>query len=70
MLLTPTYHVFDLYKVPDAKWLPVQLNSPDYTVDDQKLPALNVSASQDSTVLCTFPWLILILKIISVSALR
>jgi len=50
MLLTPTYHVFDLYKVhQDAKWLPVQISSPDYTVDGQKLPALNVSASQDST---------------------
>ncbi len=50
MLLTPTYHVFDLYKKhQDAKWLPLQINSPDYTVDGQKLPALNVSASQDST---------------------
>ena len=50
MLLTPTYHVFDLFKVhQDAKYLPVQINSPDYTVDGQKLPALNVSASQDST---------------------
>jgi alpha-L-arabinofuranosidase len=50
MLLTPTYHVFDLYKVhQDAKWLPIQVNSPDYTVDGQKLPALNISASQDST---------------------
>ena len=50
MLLTPTYHVFDLYKVhQDAKWLPLQINCPDYTVDGQKLPAINVSASQDST---------------------
>jgi alpha-N-arabinofuranosidase len=50
MLLTPTYHVFDLYKVhQDAKYLPVQLNSPDYIVDGQKLPAINLSASQDST---------------------
>jgi alpha-N-arabinofuranosidase len=50
MLLTPTYHVFDLYKVhQDAKYLPVQFSSPDYVVDDQKIPALNVSASQDST---------------------
>ncbi|HSC39838.1 MAG TPA: alpha-L-arabinofuranosidase C-terminal domain-containing protein, partial [Chitinophagaceae bacterium] len=50
MLLTPTYHVFDLYKVhQDAKWLPLQLSSPDYTIDNQKIPAVNVSASQDST---------------------
>lgn len=50
MLLTPTYHVFDLYKVhQDAKYLPMQISSPDYSVDEQKLPAINVSASQDST---------------------
>jgi alpha-N-arabinofuranosidase len=50
MLLTPTYHVFDLYKVHhDAKYLPIDLKSPDYMSGDQKIPALNVSASQDST---------------------
>lgn len=50
LLLTPTYHVFDLFKVhQDAKGLPVQINSSDYEFDGQKLPALNVSASQDST---------------------
>ncbi len=50
MILTPTYHVFDLYKVhQDAKMLPVKFFSPDYVLGDQKLPALNVSASQDST---------------------
>jgi alpha-N-arabinofuranosidase len=50
MLLTPTYYVFDLYKVhQDAKWLPVKFNSPDYIVGDQKLPAINVSASRDSS---------------------
>lgn len=49
MLLTPTYHVFDLYKVHhDAKMIPVKFTSPDYTLDGQTLPALNVSASQDS----------------------
>src|SRR4028118_777601 len=31
MILTPTYHVFDLYKVhQDAKYLPVQFTSPNY----------------------------------------
>ncbi|MBS1529513.1 MAG: alpha-N-arabinofuranosidase, partial [Bacteroidetes bacterium] len=50
MLLTPTYHVFDLYKVhQDAKFLPVKLNSPDYEVDGKKIPAVNVSASQDAS---------------------
>lgn len=50
MLLTPTYHVFDMYKVhQEAKLLPVTIATPDYTVDNQKIPAVNVSASQDST---------------------
>ena len=50
MLLTPTYYVFDMYKVhQDAKYLAVQLNSPDYFVDGKELPAVNVSASQDAS---------------------
>lgn len=50
MLLTPTYHIFDLYKVhQDAKYLPLKINAPDYTLENGKLPAVNVSASQDST---------------------
>ncbi len=49
MILTPTYHVFDMYKVHhDAKLLPVKFTSPDYALGGQNLPALNVSASQDS----------------------
>src|ERR1044071_4934835 len=50
MLLTPTYHVFDLFKVhQDAKYLPVNLKSPDYISGDKKLNAINVSASKDSS---------------------
>jgi alpha-L-arabinofuranosidase len=50
MLLTPTYHVFDLYKVHhDAKLIPIQFNSPDYVNGSDKIPALSVSASKDST---------------------
>ncbi|MBS1511538.1 MAG: alpha-N-arabinofuranosidase [Bacteroidetes bacterium] len=50
MLLTPTYYVFDLYKVHmDAKKLNVNFKSPDYVNGDAKIPALNMSASQDST---------------------
>jgi alpha-N-arabinofuranosidase len=50
MLLTPTYHVFDLYKVhQDAKLLSINFTSPDYTVDDVKIPAISASASKDST---------------------
>jgi len=49
MLLTPTYHIFDMYKVhQDAKYLPVQLITPDYVIGDKKIPAVNVSASQDA----------------------
>ncbi|HVW15892.1 MAG TPA: alpha-L-arabinofuranosidase C-terminal domain-containing protein [Mucilaginibacter sp.] len=50
MLLTPTYHVFDLYKVhQDAKFLPVKLNTADYEMDGKKIPAVNMSASQDAS---------------------
>jgi len=50
LLLTPTYHIFNMYKVhQDAKLLPVNFQSPDYTIEDQKIPAVNLSASIDST---------------------
>lgn len=49
MILTPTYYVFDLYKVhQDARFLPVKLNVPDYEMGGQKIPAINISASQDA----------------------
>ena len=48
MLLTPTYWVFEMYKVhQDATRLPVRLASPDYEFDGKKIPALSVSASRD-----------------------
>lgn len=50
LLLTPTYHVFDLFKAHmDAKMLPINFKSPDYTVNGKKIPAINMSASKDST---------------------
>ncbi|MDB5233174.1 MAG: alpha-N-arabinofuranosidase, partial [Hymenobacter sp.] len=50
MLLTPTYHVFDLYQVhQDAQYLPLQFSSPDYALGSEKIPALNASASKDGT---------------------
>lgn len=50
LLLTPTYYVFDLYKVhQDAKLIPIQFNSPDYASGNEKIPALNISASKDSS---------------------
>lgn len=48
MLLTPTYYVFDLFKVhQDAAWLPVQFSGPSYTLGNDSIPAINVSASKD-----------------------
>jgi alpha-L-arabinofuranosidase len=49
MLLTPTYYVFDLYKVhQDAHSLSIRIKSPDYIYGNGKLPAVNASASRDS----------------------
>ncbi len=49
MLLTPTYHVFDLYKVhQDAELLDIKFVSPDYVLNGKKIPALNFSASRDA----------------------
>jgi alpha-N-arabinofuranosidase len=48
IILTPTYHVFDMYKVhQDALRLPVTLESDTYSLEGQNLPALSASASID-----------------------
>lgn len=49
MLLTPTYHVFEMYKVhQDANLLPMVMKSEaDYEFGEDRLPALNASASKD-----------------------
>lgn len=48
MVLTPTYHVFDMYKVhQDATLLPSQLNCVKYEFNKNSIPAISVSASQD-----------------------
>ncbi|MDX2432240.1 MAG: alpha-N-arabinofuranosidase [Bacteroides sp.] len=48
MMLTPTYHIYDMYKVHhDATLLPLDLASPDYKFGDQSLPAVQASASLD-----------------------
>lgn len=48
MLLTPTYHIMQMYNVhQDAKLLPLTINSPSYTFNGETLPALSVSASKD-----------------------
>ncbi|MBA7634902.1 Intracellular exo-alpha-L-arabinofuranosidase 2 [subsurface metagenome] len=50
MILTPTYHVFEMYKVHhDVRLLPVELQCNDYQFGNSKIPALNVSASKDKS---------------------
>ena len=49
MILTPTYHVFEMYKVhQNATSLPVEFSSPNYTVGGKSIPAVSVSASRDA----------------------
>lgn len=49
MIVTPTYHVFEMYTVHhDATMLPVELTCEDYKFGNDSIPALNVSASKDS----------------------
>lgn len=49
MLLTPTYHVMEMYNVhQDATLLPVEVKTNDYVVNGKKLPAVSVSASRDA----------------------
>ena len=48
MLLTPTYHVLEMYNVhQDATLLPVDVTTETYTVGQEKLPAVSASASRD-----------------------
>lgn len=49
MILTPTYHVMEMYNVhQNATLLPVSVKSNDYVFGDKNLPAVSVSASRDS----------------------
>ena len=47
MLLTPTYHVFDLYQPHQgARLLPTTVTAPNYSLDGVTVPSLSVSASR------------------------
>lgn len=47
MIVTPTYHVYEMYTVHhDAKLLPTEVTSAGYRFGSSQIPALNVSASQ------------------------
>lgn len=49
MILTPTYHVFDMYKVHQgARLLDFAILSDDYSYDGESLKQINVSASKDA----------------------
>jgi alpha-N-arabinofuranosidase len=49
MVVTPTWHVFDMYKVHQgATLIPVDAQAPDYVHGDTRLPSLSVSASKDA----------------------
>lgn len=48
MLLTPTYHVLEMYKVhQDAKMIPIHVKSADYKLGDKVLKAISASASMN-----------------------
>jgi alpha-N-arabinofuranosidase len=48
MLLTPTYHVMEMYNVhQDAQLLDLKLQTKDYVLGNEKLPAVNASASKN-----------------------
>jgi alpha-N-arabinofuranosidase len=49
MLLTPTYHVFDMYKVHQgATSIPVELQASDYAFGAISVPSVSASASKDA----------------------
>ena len=49
IVLTPTYHVMEMYNVhQNATLLPIDVTTEDYSLGDEKLPAISASASKDS----------------------
>jgi len=48
MILTPTYHVFEMFKGhQDATRLPILLEGADYTLNDDAIPQISASASRN-----------------------
>jgi alpha-N-arabinofuranosidase len=48
MVLTPTYHVFEMFKVHhDATLIPLDIDCGNYSYKNKELPALSASASKD-----------------------
>ncbi|MFC5449866.1 alpha-N-arabinofuranosidase [Paenibacillus aestuarii] len=49
MIVTPTYHVFDMYKVhQDAARLPVEFSSDTYEHNGEHIPQVSISASRNA----------------------
>ncbi len=50
LILTPTYHVFEMYKVHhDATLLPLDLRCDDYSVEGTTMPGLSATASRNAS---------------------
>ena len=50
MIVTPTYHLFDMYKVhQDATLLPLTLDCVNYEREGRSLPAISATASKDAS---------------------
>jgi alpha-N-arabinofuranosidase len=48
IILTPTYHVMEMYNVhQDAEMIPVSVAGANYTLGNESLPAISASASKD-----------------------
>lgn len=49
MILTPTYHVMEMYKVhQDAQLVPLEIESASYTMNGESIPSVSSSASLDT----------------------
>ncbi len=50
LLLTPSYHAFEMYKVHQGQTLiPVELRAPRYTLGERSVPMLHASASREAS---------------------
>ncbi len=48
MLRTPTFHVFEMFKVHQGgTFLPVELETPEYTLGGESIPAVSASATRN-----------------------
>ena len=52
MIKTPTYHIFNMYKVhQNANLIPIDFKTEDYVFNDESIPALTASASEKDGVI-------------------